>query len=92
MYSINSHNLVLTDSYYQSSYSCFWAVNDGEENKRAKGIRDHVEAGDYFASLATVLDLTGQKVERVDKSSSRRLRYIKKDLLHLQKNYYIVEK
>ena len=91
MYTINTNDLIFT-SYYQAGVNYPGVVCDGEEDQRVEGIKDHVAAGDYFASLATVLDLTGQKVSQADVSSGTRLQKIKKDLLYLQKEYKIVEK
>ena len=67
-------------------------INDGDQNERVTGIKDHVAAGDYFASLATILDLTKQRIKKDDKISRQRLGKVKKDLLYLQKKYRIVEK
>ncbi|NQV13663.1 MAG: hypothetical protein HQ530_05185 [Parcubacteria group bacterium] len=91
MYTINTNDLIFT-SYYQPGVNYPWVVCDGEEDQRIEGIKDHVEAGDYFASLATVLDLTGQTVNKASVTGGKRLKKLKKDLLYLQKNYRIVEK
>lgn len=92
MYKISAHNLILADCYSGMGLGWLLIINDGEEDRRIKGIKDHIEAGDYFASLATVLDLTGQAVDKTSVTSSKRLKKLKKDLLHLQKNYRIVRK
>ncbi|MFH2104703.1 MAG: hypothetical protein ABII72_00505 [Parcubacteria group bacterium] len=91
MYTINTNDLIFTGNY-QLRVNYPWVVCDSEEDQRVEGIKDHVEAGDYFASLATVLDLTSQTVKKTNVTGDKRLQKLKKDLLYLQKNYRIVEK
>jgi|GEM_PF-2136093 len=92
MYKINSHNLMFFGDYPWTGFNFPLLINDSEKEQRITGVKEHIKAGDYFASLATVLDLTGQMVRKKDVGSSARLSKLKKDLLYLQKNYRIVER
>ena len=97
MYAIQSHELVFRENLPWWREGGLWFLNDGEkikitEKERIAGVKEHLAAGDYFASLATVLDLTSQSLKKVAASKSARLGKLKKDLLYLQKNYRIVEK
>lgn len=57
-----------------------------------KVLRGHVKAGDYFGTLATVLDLLRQSMEQ--KGFGRReaelLKEVREDLVYLQEGYKIV--
>ncbi len=63
---------------------------DRESRKR---VRFHVKAGDYFGTLATVLDLLRQRME--DKGYGRKdaklLKELLEDILYLQEEYGIVK-
>jgi two-component sensor histidine kinase len=52
----------------------------------------HVKARDYFASLATILDLLSQSHSLTEKEIKNILKSLAKDLLYLQENYRIIEK
>jgi hypothetical protein len=52
----------------------------------------HIKAKDYFASLATILDLLSQNNSLTEKEIKNILKSLAKDLLYLQENYRIVEK
>jgi len=52
----------------------------------------HIRAEDYFASLATVLNLLSQSNSLKEKEIKNILKNISQDLLYLQKNYKIIKK
>ena len=55
------------------------------------GIESHVEAGDYFGTLATILDLLRQKMDKrgyVSKDG-KILEELRDDLLYLQSHHSI---
>jgi hypothetical protein len=52
----------------------------------------HVKAKDYFASLATILNLLSQSNTLTEKEIKNILRSLARDLLYLQDNYKIIEK
>jgi hypothetical protein len=56
------------------------------------GIEDHIEADDYFGTLATILDLITQEKKKVEKGQNKILQKLKNDLIYLQKNYKIAKK
>lgn len=58
--------------------------------KRIKNLRFHVEAGDYFGTLATILDLLRQGIVK-EKDKERVLSDLTADLMYLQHNFTIVE-
>lgn len=56
-------------------------------SKRIRNLENHIKAGDYFGTLATIIDfihLDEDKYEHLDK--------IKNDLIYLQDNYKISPK
>jgi len=65
-----------------------WLVKDEES------VKNHIEADDYFGTLATILDLIKQEnlLEKDSEKANKVLRRIKKDLLYLQENYKITQK
>ena len=79
----------MTETIYQISYPGLlgWPIFDRRE-ERVKKLKYHIQTGDYFGTLATVLDLMNQTSEK----TSKKVQEIKKDLLLLQKNYKIVRK
>jgi ACT domain-containing protein len=52
----------------------------------------HVKVKDYFASLATILNLLAQSNALTEKEIKNILRSLARDLLYLQDNYKIIEK
>ena len=67
-----------------------WFVRD------EKSVRFHVQNDDYFGTVATILSLIRQKVDRDQPAGSevmtKTLDNLEKDLMFLQKNYKISEK
>ncbi|MFC1801833.1 hypothetical protein ACFLY7_00095 [Patescibacteria group bacterium] len=71
------------------------------DKTRKERIINHVNSGDYFGTLATVLDLTRQMMDIVEKNTKeiellvdgnrKRMERIKKDLVYLQENYKIIK-
>lgn len=62
--------------------------------KRKKELGFHIKNDDYFGTLATLLDLLRQELEKKDsKMNARRiLKNLTDDLMYLQRNYKILEK
>ena len=56
-----------------------------------KSVKFHIENNDYFGTLATVLSLIKQTLEKNQKHIEI-LDSIEKDLMYLQANYKIVKK
>jgi hypothetical protein len=59
-----------------------------------KSLEFHIKSNDYFGTLATILSLTRQNLEKNEhkKLNIKTLSKIEKDLLFLQKNYKIANK
>jgi len=62
-----------------------------------KQVKKHIEQDDYFGTLATVLDLARQTLERNRKKPKQNqqiklLKNLKSELVFLQKNYRIIKK
>lgn len=66
-------------------------LRDGLEAERTN-LTAQVQSGDYFAMLATNLDLMSQTLAARRKSDSETLRKMVDDLLYLQQNYAIIKK
>lgn len=67
-----------------------WLVKDQED------IKFHLDEGDYFGTLATILNLVKDKLKQDGLKDVSKIEEIlhdlKKDLLHLQQNYQIIPK
>jgi hypothetical protein len=64
----------------------FWLIRD------EAGVKFHVKSGDYFGTMATVLSLLKQQINKNGAKSAvtdKTLKNLEKDLLFLQKNYQI---
>jgi hypothetical protein len=59
--------------------------------KRIKALDFHVEAGDYFGTLATLLDLLRQGIVKKEKKEKEILAALVGDLLYLQNHYKITK-
>lgn len=62
---------------------------------RQQIIESHIEHDDYFATLATAIDMLAQKEEAIIKQatlSQKMLKKLKSDLLFLRDNYSITKK
>jgi len=64
------------------------------EIENQKRLEFHIEKGDYFGTLATILDLIRQEIESRERKGriTRVLEKLKDDLLYLQDHYKIIEK
>ena len=68
----------------------FYFVEDiHENNDRIKQLKFHIESGDYFATLATIISVA---VEEKNIRLINILSSVIEDLEYLQKNYEIVKK
>lgn len=74
---------------YQLTLPCFF-INDFDDD--LEKINFHVKADDYFATLATVLDLMQQEQLNPEIDHSKILTQLKEELLILQKKYRIIKK
>jgi len=65
---------------------------------RKQQIEFHIRSDDYFGTLAATIDLAKQAFEKdLNKTATKKrqikiLNKLKKDLVFLQKNYYITKK
>ena len=68
--------------------------NDGMKISKARqrGLEFHIETGDYFGTLATILDLSRQTLGNTarEREVAGYLERNVADLVYLQKNYRIV--
>lgn len=69
------------------------------KNTRQQSLKFHVESGDYFGTLATVLhtlqQITAKSRQEADiiyERSNKQLQDLKDDLLWLQANYRVIKK
>jgi hypothetical protein len=68
-------------------------IRDGDERRlRIKNLENHISGGDYFGTLATIIDLVAQQLPDADPPLRATLANLEKDLLYLQKKYKIIEK
>jgi len=68
-------------------------IHDRDERFfRQKDIKSHLKSGDYFGTLATIIDLMAQEKEKIEIRQNKVLKNLKDDLVYLQKNYKIVKK
>jgi hypothetical protein len=74
--------------------------SDSEHNERIERLKFHLETGDYFPMLATVLGFIEETVSECECTQivekvpleTKAVRDARKDLLYLHRNYYIVPK
>ena len=59
--------------------------------KRIKALEFHVEVGDYFGTLATLLDLLRQGIVKNQEKEKEILAALVGDLLYLQDHYKITK-
>ncbi len=62
------------------------------QKKHKKGLEFHISSGDYFITLATILNLIGDSTEKAASEISKNTHQIKKlkeDLMFLQEYYKI---
>ncbi len=59
------------------------------KSRRQKNIKSHIESGDYFGTLATILDLLRQDWEGLSQGNEKVLLGLTSDLTYLQA-YYII--
>jgi hypothetical protein len=59
--------------------------------KRIRSLKFHIEQGDYFATLATVLDLLRQGIATGD-FEAEILKNLTSDLLYLQSHFVITKR
>lgn len=74
----------------QPSYLLLFDADD----ERLKGLQFHIEQGDYFPFLATIIGMLGESVaqcENADEESmqAKFVEGLKKDLLYLHEHYEI---
>lgn len=62
--------------------------------KRKKELGFHIKNDDYFGTLATLLDLLRQELEKKDSkiNTERILKHLTDDLMYLQHDYKILKK
>lgn len=62
--------------------------------KDLDGLKFHITSNDYFGTLATIISLIRQNIEKKEgyKLNIETLNKIEKDLMFLQNNYKIVKK
>ncbi|MEZ4104420.1 MAG: hypothetical protein R3B60_03990 [Candidatus Paceibacterota bacterium] len=78
--------------------SPYWQVRDGDDNlENLDQLHFHVQAGDYFSTLATILGFVEEMIMEQDTKNAmayelKVLRQVKKDLLYLNANFDIKAK
>ncbi|MBU1046479.1 hypothetical protein KKH36_01715 [Patescibacteria group bacterium] len=102
IYNAKNKDLIISDEISHTYADASLFVNDIDNLlDRKKSIESHIEKGDYFGTLATILDLIEQITEKEIKSLNinkdkfkaiKQIKKIKKDLIFIQKNYKILKK
>jgi len=80
----------MTDTRLVASGLCLRDID--EERERIDNLLNHIEADDYFGSLATIIDLIRQEMKKTNQELRETLHNLKDDLLYLQERYKIVKK
>ena len=62
--------------------------------KNLDGLKFHIKSNDYFGTLATIISLIRQNIEKKEgyELNIETLNKVEKDLMFLQNNYKIIEK
>ncbi len=68
----------------------FWLIKD------EAGVKSHIKSGDYFGTIATILNLLKEEIKKEyhprTKILEKTLRDLEKDFVFLQNNYQIKSK
>lgn len=57
-----------------------------------RSLKFHIKSNDYFGTLATIISLVRQNLEKKESGSAHILKKLENDLVYLQENYKIVKK
>jgi len=86
-YALNLHDTTLAHWFQRPKF-----LRDVDRRTRRATLDVHVRSGDYFVTLATVLDLMSQELPGYVKINQETLQTLVDDLLYLQQNYVIAKK
>jgi len=88
------HSITFIDREFSPARLGAMIVSDkaDKEEERVGSLKFHIKSGDYFSTLAVVLDLIIQEQANMNKRHEITLRRLKNDLLFLHENYRIVKK
>ena len=67
-------------------------ICDRPEAERHENIDFHVESGNYFGTLATILDLFRQEGDNLTKRQKKSLACLREDLGYMQKTFRLKRK
>lgn len=73
-------------------------LHDQNEEEYVHSVQNHIKADDYFATTATVLDLSRQMLEKdenqtwVARQVAKHLAVVRDEQLYLQKHYKLCKK
>lgn len=72
----------------------FFTFRDAEDDRRIERLEFHLKSGDYFPMLATILGFVEETVKDCAKDDVQYglIQKVRKDLMHLHKNYRIEKK
>ncbi len=72
----------------------FFTFRDAEDDRRIERLEFHLNAGDYFPMLATILGFLQETAKDCAKDDVQYelIKKVRKDLMHLHQNYRITKK
>lgn len=84
----------MNERVYALPLPIFFTFRDAEDDKRIERLEFHLQAGDYFPFLATVFGFLQETVKDCAKDNTQYefIQNVRKDLMHLHKNYRITHK
>lgn len=88
---MNTQELI-TRSDEAIKYNHVLVLHDRISGNRKKNVDFHVVVGDYFGTLATVLDILRQDKNISEQMREKTLENLRNDLEYLQDNYFIMRK
>ncbi len=89
------------DKEYASCLSRFWLLHDASDDARLERLKFHLEQGDYFPFLATVVGFLKETAEscapdsEMAKTIAQQAAFaeeVRKDLIYLHENYQLAPK
>ena len=83
------YKIALNNMFFDCGAIDLTLLNDKEDDERGESLDFHVKANDYFANLATILDILKQEIMREKQSQNKLIDGLVNDLLYFQKNYKI---
>jgi len=69
-----------------------WLLHDGSDTRELEDLIVHVRSGDYFITLATLLDSISDELTVENRAEAAVLQQLIQNLIYLDKTYKLIKK